>query len=63
MRLQIEFAKKLVEIRNRGGEQAGRYQAIQELVAEGSNSVTELTKIANVSRKSYYQWLKRPLSQ
>lgn len=46
-----------------GGEQAGRYQAIQELVAEGSNSVTELTKIANVSRKSYYQWLKRPLSQ
>ena len=57
MELEIAFAKKLVEIRNRG-EATGRYQAVQELINETAGSVSELTKIAKVSRKSYYQWLK-----
>ena len=55
MELEIAFAKKLVEIRNRGGEATGRYQAVQELINETAGSVSELTKIAKVSRKSYYQ--------
>ena len=57
MELEIAFAKKLVEIRNRG-EATGRYQAVQELINETAGSVSELTKIAKVSRKAYYQWLK-----
>ena len=48
---------------NRGGEATGRYQAVQELINETAGSVSELTKIAKVSRKSYYQWLKRQPTQ
>lgn len=46
-----------------GGEETGRYQAVQELINETAGSVSELTKIAKVSRKSYYQWLKRQPTQ
>ncbi|WP_256276556.1 helix-turn-helix domain-containing protein, partial [Coprococcus eutactus] len=44
-------------------EKTKRYQAIQELVAEKTGTVKELAAIANVSRKSYYQWLKREVTK
>lgn len=47
--VEINFAKKLIEIHNRGGATTGRYQAIQEMSNEGY-SITELVIAAGISR-------------
>ena len=57
------ICKKISRNTQSGGEATGRYQAVQELINETAGSVSELTKIAKVSRKSYYQWLKRQPTQ
>lgn len=60
MEVQIAFAKKLTEIRNRGGAITGRNQAIQEMTSATASprySVMEATKPAGISRQAYYSGL------
>lgn len=41
-----------------GGASTGRYQAIQKMSEEGY-AISELVKVAKISRQTYYKWLKR----
>lgn len=51
--MEIAFAKKLMEIRNRGKEI--KYQAIKELHNEHGWAISKLAKIAGVTRYAYYK--------
>ena len=55
--MEIAFAKKLTEIRNREVERTPVYQAIKELNQENGWSISQLCKIADSSRDGYYKWL------
>ena len=51
------FRKKISRNTQSGGETTGRYQAIQEMNNEGY-SISELAKVAGITRQAYYKWLK-----
>ena len=46
--------KKISRNTQSGGETTGRYQAIQEMNNEGY-SISELTKVAGITRQAYYK--------
>ena len=61
--MEIAFAKKLTEIRNREVEKDSGTKPSKELNQENGWSISQLCKIADSSRDGYYKWLNRKPSQ
>lgn len=61
--MEIAFAKKLVEIRNREVEQGHGSRQSKKLNEAHGWSISQLCRIAEVSRDGYYKWVRREPSQ